>query len=106
MPATATSDPPRPTPRRREKAAIGADLPGTLARCEFIMSTAGQLFAAFFVLCGVGAVAALTAPPRWNPMALAITGSLATLALLAASAMILVAGLSFRTELWPVLSLG
>jgi nucleotide-binding universal stress UspA family protein len=57
---------------------------------------------AFFALCGAGIAAALLAPPRWNPMAL-IVGSLAALALLTASGKTLVAGLSFRTKLWPTI---
>jgi len=70
------------------------------------MNATGQLFAAFFALCGAGSVAALAAPPRSNPIVLAILGSLAALAVLAASALVLITDLSFRTELWPVLSLG
>jgi hydrogenase-4 component B len=70
------------------------------------MSASGQLFLVFFALCGAGAVGAIVAPPRWNAIVLATAGSLAALALLAASAVTLAAGLSFHAELWPVLSLG
>ena len=70
------------------------------------MNVAAQLFAAFFALCAAGAVAAFVVSARQNPVVLAIIGSLAALAVLAASAFILITGASFRAELWPVLSLG
>jgi hydrogenase-4 component B len=70
------------------------------------MSNTVPLFATFFVLCGAGAVAAFQVPTRWNPMLLATIGSLAALLILATSGALLVGDLSFRAELWPVLSLG
>ena len=70
------------------------------------MNMAAQLFAAFFILCGVGAVAALLVPARWNPLVLAIVGSLAALIVLIVSGLLLVTGASFHAQLWPVLSLG
>ena len=69
------------------------------------MNVTAQLFAAFFAPCAAGAVAAFVVSARQNPVVLAIIGSLAALAVLAASAFILTTGASFRAELWPVLSL-
>ncbi|MGA7486909.1 MAG: proton-conducting transporter membrane subunit [Xanthobacteraceae bacterium] len=70
------------------------------------MSMAAQLFAVFFLLCAVGAGAALVVPDRWNSLVLAAIGSLAALVLLAVGALALVGDVSFQAELWPVLSLG
>src|SRR5437016_5774282 len=70
------------------------------------MSTIAQLFAAFFLLCGLGVIGALLAPERWNSIVLAVIGSLAAFIILVVSALMLVADVSFRAELWPVLSLG
>ena len=70
------------------------------------MSIAGPLFTAFFALCGAGAVAGFVVPARQNPAVLAIIASLAALAILVASALVLATGVTFRAELWPVLSLG
>jgi len=70
------------------------------------MNIVGQLFIGFFALCAVGAVAAFLVSARRNPIALATVGSLAALAVLAASSVVLITGASFRAELWPVLSLG
>ncbi|MGH6848112.1 MAG: proton-conducting transporter membrane subunit [Methylocella sp.] len=70
------------------------------------MSTTAQLFAAFFLLCGLGVTGALLAPERWNSVVLAAIGSLAALVILVVSALLLVADVSFRAELSPVLSLG
>ncbi|MFI5022679.1 MAG: proton-conducting transporter membrane subunit [Alphaproteobacteria bacterium] len=64
------------------------------------------LLAAFFLLCGAGAVLAFLTPVRWNPSVLAVFGSLAALVAMLVGASALVAGTSFRVELWPVLSLG
>ena len=64
------------------------------------------LLAAFFLLCGAGAVLAFLAPARWTPGVLAVLGSLAALVAMLAGASALVLGTPFRVELWPVLSLG
>jgi hydrogenase-4 component B len=70
------------------------------------MNIAGGLIAAFFALCGAGALAAFLVSERRNPAVLAAFGSLAALVLLALGAVVLVTGISFHAELWPVLSLG
>jgi hydrogenase-4 component B len=70
------------------------------------MSIAAQSFTAFFVLCAAGAASAFLVSARQNPAVLAIIGSLAAVAVLAGSAFILATGVTFRAELWPVLSLG
>jgi hydrogenase-4 component B len=70
------------------------------------MSIAGQLFAAFFALCTAGVVASFLVSGRQNTVALALIGSLAALIVLAASGLVLATGVSFRAELWPLLSLG
>jgi hydrogenase-4 component B len=70
------------------------------------MSIAAQLFTAFFALCSAGAVVAFLVSARRSLVVLAIFGSLAAVVVLAASAMILATGITFRAELWPVLSLG
>jgi len=70
------------------------------------MSLIAELLAAFFILCAAGAAAALLVPERWSPPVLATIGSLSALILLIASALLLVGDFSFRTELWPLLSLG
>jgi hydrogenase-4 component B len=70
------------------------------------MSNTAPLFEAFFILCGVGALAALLAPARWSPILLSTIGSLAALLILATSAAFLVGEASFRAELWSILSLG
>ena len=62
--------------------------------------------AAFFILCGVGALAAWLAPVRWNAGLLATIGSLAALLLLVTGAALLIGDASFRIELWPALALG
>ncbi|MGO8868875.1 MAG: proton-conducting transporter membrane subunit [Alphaproteobacteria bacterium] len=64
------------------------------------------LLAAFFLLCGAGAVLAFLAPARWTPGVLAVLGSLAALVAMLAGASALVLGTPFCVELWPVLSLG
>lgn len=69
------------------------------------MSGACSLFGLFFALCAIGAVAAILLPERWNPILLATTGSLAALVILVSSA-ILLAGATFRLDLWSILSLG
>jgi len=69
------------------------------------MSAITLLFAVFFLLCAAGITAALLVPKQWNPPVLAAIGSLGALIMLVASALLL-AGFSFRVELWPVLSLG
>jgi hydrogenase-4 component B len=70
------------------------------------MSIAGQLLAAFFILCAGGAVIAFLTPTRWTSVVLGGIASLASLILLLASALMLVADSSFHAELWSVLSLG
>ncbi|MGD0533205.1 MAG: proton-conducting transporter membrane subunit [Methyloceanibacter sp.] len=70
------------------------------------MSITTQLFALFFVLCGSGAVAAFILPTRWNPISLAVFGTLTALVLLAAGGLLLLGDAEFHAELWPVLSLG
>lgn len=70
------------------------------------MSAPAQFVSAFFALCAAGAVAALLVSARRNPVVLGIIGALAALAILAASALVLATGTTFRLELWPVLSLG
>jgi hydrogenase-4 component B len=70
------------------------------------MSIAGQLLAAFFILCAGGAVIAFLLPKRWISVVLGGIASLASLILLSGSAMMLVTDSSFHAELWSVLSLG
>jgi len=70
------------------------------------MTDALPFLAAFFILCGVGALAAWLVPARWNAGLLATIGSLAALLLLVTSATILIGDASFKVELWPVLALG
>jgi hydrogenase-4 component B len=70
------------------------------------MSITAQLFAAFFILCAAGAIIAFLIPSRWNPIVLAGIGSLASLIILAAGALLLITESSFHAELWSVLSLG
>ena len=70
------------------------------------MSITTQLFALFFVLCSSGAVAAFILPTRWNPISLAVFGTLTALVLLAAGGLLLLGDAEFHAELWPVLSLG
>lgn len=70
------------------------------------MSTIAQLFGAFFLLCAIGAVGALLAPERWSSIVLSAVGSLSAILVLLVSALLLIGDQSFRTELWPVLSLG
>ena len=70
------------------------------------MSIAGQLLAAFFILCAGGAVIAFLLPPRWISVVLGGIASLASLILLLASALMLMADSSFHADLWSVLSLG
>jgi formate hydrogenlyase subunit 3/multisubunit Na+/H+ antiporter MnhD subunit len=69
------------------------------------MSTAAQLFGAFFILCAIGAVGSLLASKRWSSTVLAATGSLSSILILLVSALLLVGDTSFRAELWPVLGL-
>jgi formate hydrogenlyase subunit 3/multisubunit Na+/H+ antiporter MnhD subunit len=70
------------------------------------MSIAGQLLAAFFILCAGGAVIAFLIPTRWISVVLGGIASLASLILLLASALMLMADSSFHADLWSVLSLG
>src|SRR5580704_6210352 len=70
------------------------------------MSTAAQLFGAFFILCAIGAVGALLASERWSSIVLVAIGSLSAILILLTSALLLVGDTSFRAELWPVVSLG
>src|SRR6266446_1541740 len=70
------------------------------------MMTVGQVFMAFFILCGAGLNAAVIAPARWNPLVLAAIGSVAALVVLIASAVLLLDEATFYFELWPLLSLG
>ena len=66
----------------------------------------GALIGAFFTLCGLGALIPFVAPSRLIPFLVATFGSLAALAVLIASAVLLVGDSAFRVELWPVLTLG
>jgi hydrogenase-4 component B len=68
--------------------------------------SAGAPLAAFFVLCAAGVVAALLVAENRNANVVAILGSAAALALIAAGAIILADGASFHVALWPVLSFG
>jgi hydrogenase-4 component B len=70
------------------------------------MNTAAQLISAFFLLCGIGVVGALLPLKRSDSIVLAVVGALSALVILLVSALLLVGELSFRVELWPVLSLG
>jgi hydrogenase-4 component B len=70
------------------------------------MSNTAPLFETFFILCGVGALAALLAPTRWSPIVLAVFGSFAALLILGTSAALFAGDASFRAELWSILSLG
>jgi hydrogenase-4 component B len=70
------------------------------------MSTIGQLFGTFFLLCALGAASACVASDRSSSAVLAIIGSLSSILLLLVSALLLVSDRSFTIELWPVLSLG
>jgi hydrogenase-4 component B len=64
------------------------------------------LLLAFFLLCALGVIGALTTPVNRSPMMLAAISTLASLVLLAAGATILVGDGGFRIVLWPVLTLG
>jgi hydrogenase-4 component B len=66
----------------------------------------GDMLLVFFLLCGCGVVGALTASPRTMPLALAAIATLASLVLLATSAIMLVGDAGFHFTLWPVLTLG
>lgn len=66
----------------------------------------GAMLLAFFLLCGCGVVGALMASERANPPVLAVIATLASLVLLAASAIVLVGNARFHLTLWPVLTLG
>jgi hydrogenase-4 component B len=70
------------------------------------MSATAQLFSVFFLLCGLGAVTALLPLARWGSAVLAVVGSLGALVIVVVGALLLVGELSFRAELWSVLSLG
>jgi hydrogenase-4 component B len=70
------------------------------------MNSVGPLFATFFILCGAGTVAAFLVPHRWNPLLLAVIGSLDAVLVLLAGTLLLVGSASFHAELWPVMSLG
>jgi hydrogenase-4 component B len=99
MSAATAGDPAWPAARRRQEAALATDIAAA-------MTAAGTLFVAFFALCGAGVVGALVAPEDRNPVVLAAIGALASLVLLAASALCLASGNSLHLELWSVLSLG
>ena len=43
------------------------------------MSTAAQLFGAFFILCAIGAIGTLLASKRWSSIVLAAIGSLSAI---------------------------
>jgi hydrogenase-4 component B len=66
----------------------------------------GQPIAMFFALCGAGGVAACLVPERRNGDVVAILGSLAALALIAAGGVLLADDASFHLALWPVLTFG
>jgi hydrogenase-4 component B len=70
------------------------------------MNMASQLFIAFFAICAVGAIAGLVLPARSTSAVVAIFGTAAALAILAAGGLILVGSAAFHVELWSVLSLG
>jgi len=70
------------------------------------MSTAAQLFGAFFILCAIGAIGTLLASKRWSSIVLAAIGSLSAILILLTSALLLVGDTSFRAELWPALLAG
>src|SRR5947209_2092712 len=106
MPAPATGNTARSASGGRTKAAREGSLPCIRASHGAGMSTTVQLFSLFFLLCAVGAVGALLAPERWNSIVLAAIGSLSAFVILLVSALLLVADVSFRAELWQVLSLG
>jgi hydrogenase-4 component B len=101
---------PAATPRSaacgRTKAAIRTVFTGTGLNRGAGMNIAPQLFAAFFILCASGAVAALLIPTRWNPIVLGMIGSLAAVITLVTSTVLLVGDATFRADLWSVLSLG
>ncbi len=66
----------------------------------------GPSIVAFFVLCGAGVVGALLVPERRNASVVAILGSVAAVALIAAGVIVVADGASFHVTLWRVLSLG
>jgi hydrogenase-4 component B len=68
--------------------------------------SAGMPIAAFFVLCAAGIVVAFLVPENRNANVVAILGSSAALALIAAGAIVLADGASFHAALWQVLSFG
>lgn len=70
------------------------------------MNAIAPLLGTFFLLCGLGVVSALLPFERWRSVVLAVVGSLSALVILMAGALLLVGELSFRAELWSVLSLG
>ena len=68
--------------------------------------SATELLILFFLLCGAGAALAFLTPQRGLAILLAVIGSFAALAVLAASAMLLTAGTGFHVALWPLINLG
>ncbi len=66
----------------------------------------GVMLLVFFLLCGCGIAGALVASERAMALTLAAIATLASLVLLATSAIILVADTSFHIQLWSVLTLG
>jgi hydrogenase-4 component B len=70
------------------------------------MIDVGPFFAAFFVLCGAGAVMGWLVPARVNATVLATVGAVAGLFLIVASAMLLAGVASFHATLWSVMALG
>ncbi len=70
------------------------------------MTDALPFFVAFFILCGIGAIAAWLVPARWNAALLATIGSLGALVVSAAGVALLVGGATLHVGLWSVPELG
>jgi hydrogenase-4 component B len=70
------------------------------------MSADGLLLVLVFALCGAGALAGFAVPDRRNPALLAWVGSLAALAALWASAIVLRSGTVLHGKLWTIYPLG
>jgi formate hydrogenlyase subunit 3/multisubunit Na+/H+ antiporter MnhD subunit len=69
------------------------------------MSAVGLAIALVFVFCGASAVLGLFVPERRIPLLLASTGSLAAVAAMCASAIVLGLGNEFHARLWTIPSI-
>ena len=70
------------------------------------MNPCALLIGLFAALCGAGVVLTVILPQKRTPQALALVGTLASLALIGASSWILMTGNAFALRLWAVPSFG